>query len=76
MTARGLFPVTGHAEMTWDEWYALARLSDEEFSARAVACCRCKALRNQPCLASTGLPASRPCAVRAADAAAEAAMAA
>lgn len=62
--------------MTWDDWFRLARLSDGEFAARAVACPRCGARCNEPCLASTGLAASAPCDVRAAGAAAEAAIAA
>jgi len=71
VTGRSVW-VTGHQMMSVDQWLRLALLPDEEMAARAVACGRCGARRNEACLSSTGLPASRPCDVRAAEAAAEA----
>ncbi len=63
--------IPGYLPMTWDQWISLAKLSEEEYQARKYACARCRALRNEPCLAGTGLPASRPCPSRLADALAD-----
>lgn len=50
--------------MTWEQWWRLATLTDEEYAARSRPCPRCDARRNEPCLSATGLAASRPCPAR------------
>lgn len=51
--------------LTWDTWFRLNGLT----YIQHVACRRCTAKPNEPCLALTGITASEPCAVRVADAA-------